>query len=205
MYARTRQWLWWLALPPPWWIVGSLLAFLVAVWLGMNASPWAPAVAVLYQVGGAVLAVWQFMSLHRELNSEWLTREVLEWWAKRPMRRHVVINVEPSSLSLSAPEGRVSVWPSADASHDEQLRIVWDKLKTLTSEVGQMRQENNLEHEELTQRFERHQSAALAAAEDTKFRLSSALTSAPLMAVFGLWLILVGLGMQLWLAIPAFL
>lgn len=68
-----------------------------------------------------------------------------------------------------------------------------------------MRQENNLEHEELTQRFERHQSAALAAAEDTKFRLSSALTSAPLMAVFGLWLILVGLGMQLWLAIPAFL
>lgn len=205
----ARWWLLWVALPPPWWVVGSFVAAVWAVWLCIGPSPWAPASSVFYQIAGAVLAVWQFVSLqnglHQGADRGWLTREVREWWAKRPVRRHHVLSGQPASISITASAGSASVWPGAGTSHDEQLRIIWDKLKTLTADMGQMSQEMRQKHDELRRRIEEHHAEALAAAEETKRRLSSALTSAPLKAVFGLWMILLGQGMQLWLAVAPLL
>lgn len=199
-----RRWLRWLFLPPPWWIAGGFVVLLGAVWLCAAASPLAPAMAVAYQIGGAVLAVWQFVSLQKGLNHgrEWLTREVREWWGKRPTRRKHVLSSLPGAWSVSSASGQISVWPGEGAPQDEQLRQIWVKLKELTADVDKMDQAQKRHFGELTQLLDRNHKEALAAAEEAKRSVSSALTSAPLKAVFGFWLILLGLGMQVWLALP---
>lgn len=203
LFQRARGWLKWLVLPQPRWVVLGVVALVVAVEMCLTASPWAAAFAVAYQVAGAVLAVAQFVSLQQGLNPGWLLRELREWWAARPIRRTYRVDArQAGSWSIGSPV-RLSVWPGAGTPHEEQLKLIWDKLKTMTTEIDEMGQDLKRQESQLIQRLERYHSAAIAAAEAAKESLSSALTSAPLMAVTGFWLILLGLGMQVWLAVVA--
>ncbi len=199
--ARARGWLRWLLLPPPRWVLLGVVALGAAVYLCLTASPWAAAFAVAYEVAGALLAVAQFVSLQQGLNSGWLTREVREWWQARPRTRHYQLKAEGAGARISGSAARLSVWPGASASHDEQLRLIWDKLKALDGDIERLGQDTKRQHNELEARLVQNHADALAAAEETKRGISSALTSAPLMAVAGFWLILLGLGMQVWLAV----
>lgn len=199
---RSLRWLRWLVLPPPWWLVSGIVGLLVAVVLCLQNSQWASTVAVAYQVAGAVLAVAQFVSLQRRLNPGWLTSEIRAWWDARPIRRmHRVGASQAVAWSVAYP-GRVSVSPAAGTPHDEQLLLIWAALKTMTTEMDKIDQEAKRQHAELLKQLESKHATALEAAEEAKKKVSTALTSAPLMAVIGFWLILLGLGMQVWLAAP---
>lgn len=72
----------------------------------------------------------------------------------------------------------------------------------MTTEMDKIDQEAKRQHAHLLKQLESNHAAALEAAEEAKKKVSTALTSAPLMAVIGFWLILLGLGMQVWLAAP---
>lgn len=202
VFAWARRWLRWIALPPPWWVALSLVATVCAIWLCIGPSPWAPAVAVLYQVGGAVLAVWQFVSLQRGLNPGWLTHEVRDWWAKRPRKpRPITANVNAEAgmkWSVGA-----SVTASALGTVEEQLQEVQKRLGLMDAQVQQLQNDLKRQKEYLEERLERVHSAAQEFSKAAETRISKTITSAPLQTALGLWLILLGSSMQVWLALPA--
>lgn len=200
---RSLSWLRWLVLPQPWWVVVGVAALIVAVLLCLQGSEWASSFAVVYQVAGAVLAVAQFVSLQRGLNPGWLTAEIRAWWDARPIRRTHRAGASQTVAWSFASSGRISVSPEAGTPHDEQLLLIWAALKTMTTDMDKIDQEAKRQHAHLLKQLESNHAAALEAAEEAKKKVSTALTSAPLMAVIGFWLILLGLGMQVWLAVPA--
>lgn len=199
---RANQWLRWAALPPPWWIFLGAVAALSAVILCSTASPWGPAIAVAYQIAGAALAVAQFVSLQQGLSRGWLTREVLEWWSKRPVKRPPITATLTAALAGSTVRGYASVTKPAKGTTEEQLREIWQRLSTTDSMLSKLGDDIRLQMEHSEKQLGALRGEAQSFAAATEQRLSETLTSAPLQAAIGFWLILLGLSMQLWHAWP---
>lgn len=200
--ASVRRWFRWLTLPPPWWIALGFVAAVGAVWLCASASRWAPAVAVLYQVGGAVLAVWQFISLQQDLNPEWLTREVRDWWTKRPRKLNATAAGAHIVLEPATARAYGCVTHASDEPAEEQLRQIWRKLGEFESNMRRMDDDVKLQEKLFDKRLVSLRGEALSFTKAAEERLSQSITSAPLQAAVGLWLLLLGTGMQVWLALP---
>lgn len=201
VFAWARRWLVWVSLPPPWWVAGGLAATVSAIWLCVGPSRWAAAIAVLFQVGGAILAVWQFVELQQGLNPGWLTREVRDWWEKRPRKPRPItatVNAE-ADMKWSV---RASVTASSLGTVEEQLQEVQKRLGLMDAQVRQLQNELKRQKEYLEERLERAHSAAQEFSKAAEARISKTITSAPLQTALGLWLILLGSGMQVWLALP---
>lgn len=202
VFAWARQWLRWMALPPPLWVAGSLAATVCAIWLCIGLSPWAPAVAVLYQVGGAVLAVWQFVSLQQGLNPGWLTREAREWWAQRPRKLPPITASANITLEGITAQGYASATNPAEGTIEEQLLNVQRKLGAMESTLLRLEDGMKVQRQQIAEQLEAAHRTALAFSKAAEQRLSQSITSAPLQTALGLWLILLGSGMQVWLALP---
>lgn len=202
MFDGARRWLRWIALPPPLWVAGSLAATVCAIWLCIGPSPWAAAVAVLYQVGGAVLAVWQFVSLQRGLNPGWLTREAREWWDKRPRKVNATAAGAHIVLEPATARAYGYVTHASDEPADEQLRQIWRKLGEFESNMKRLDDDVKLQEKLFDRRLASLRGEALSFTKAAEERLSQSITSAPLQAAVGLWLLLLGAGMQVWLALP---
>lgn len=200
LLAQCRRWLQWLIAPAPWWVVLMVAALAGALYLLIQKSSWASPAAAAYQLAGALLAVVQYVKLQEELNSGWTTKEIRSWWSARPVRRtHEVKPVNMMSGS-SASSSRATGELRAGASHDEQLLVIWTTLKALDAEVVKLGQDTKRQLADLSQRVDQHHKEAQKAAETVRREVGTALTSAPLMAVTGFCLILLGSAMQVWLA-----
>lgn len=196
------RWLQWTALPPPWWVAGGLVATVGALWLCFVTSPWAPAVAALYQVGGAVLAVWQFVALQQGLNPGWLVRELREWWARRPRKLPPITANSNITLEGVTVRAFASVTNPAEGTVEEQLLHVRRTLGTMESNLLRLEDDMKLQRKYFAEQLEAARQSALGFSKEAEQRLAKSLTSAPLMAVIGFWLILLGAAMQVWLALP---
>lgn len=200
--AWVRRWLQWVALPPPWWVGLGIAAAAMAVWLCISASPWAAAVAVLFQVAGAAMALWQFVTLQQGLNPGWLTKEVREWWSRRPRK----IPPITASANVTLPDITVRAYASVtngvEGTVEEQILQVRKKLSALESNLLRVEAEMKVQEQHFAEQMEVHHQAALGFSKAAEQRLSQSLTSAPIQASVGFWLILLGLVMQVWLALP---
>lgn len=198
--GALQRWILWAAKPPPWLLVVGVVASVVAVSLCAMTPKWGAVVAVVYQAAGAVLAVAQFASLQQRLNPGWLTREVREWWEQRP--REIPPIVGSVNITLGPITGRAygSSAPPDSTPVEEQLRKIWQKLAVTDSTMVRLEDDLKLQKEDFNQRLEESQNAARGFALSTEERLSTAITSAPLQAAIGFWLILLGAGMQIYLA-----
>jgi len=202
LFQRARGWLRWLLLPPPWWVLLGVLAAIVAVSLCFTASRWGPVVSVLFEVAGASLAIAQFVSLQQNLNSGWLTRQVREWWEQRPRKREAIGMAASITLEGATARGYASVTRAAQDTPEEQLRQIWQKLGVVDSTLQRFQDDLKLQEQQFEKRLEVVRGEALTFSKAAEQRLGETITSAPLQSTVGFWLILLGLSMQAWQALP---
>jgi len=196
-------WFLWSRQPPPWWVLLGAVAAGAAVFLLYTASPWGAAAAVLYQVLGAALALAQFVGLQQGLNPGWLTRELRQWWAARPKKPVTVRGGLEAVEEGDRLTANVDVTDPRTEPTEEQLRLIWKKLSEYASQLHQHGEDIKQQREDFDKQLGVVHKQAQASSKDAEQRLSQAITSAPLQAAVGFWLILLGLGMQLWLAVAA--
>lgn len=170
--------------------------------LCLSKSDWTGLFAVLYEVAGAALAVAQFVSLQNGMNQGWLTREIRQWWKSRPGKAVTAHGSGTGMGAMGAARARASGSMQRTESTEEQLRLIWQKLSVTETMLGKLEEDIKLQREDFVKRLEVVRSEARTLAEEAEQRVSRSITSAPLQTAVGLWLILLGLGMQVWLAVP---
>lgn len=189
----------WLFLQPParllWGCLGTTMAaFGVYVYLGLQ---WFSGLAVVLQLAGIVLTLWQLLELRKQLEVGGLPTLYRAWWKKFPRHQRLEVSLHINDSLHLHDATSSSVRPGRGGTTEEQVARLWEFTMSLDKQAS-----------DLSEALARHQRESRQALDDIhtkvdgqigslKRQVTEAVASSPFAALFGLWLVALSTGMQL--------
>lgn len=188
--------------PPRLFLLGALVAPMVAfsVYWGFRGTRWYEVLSAVYQFAGIFLALWQALQLRTQLGQEPVRTLLLRGLRRRPAP--VTVNAAVSGVVVYSAVGGVDVTVIDDnASVEDQLKELRGELGRLKHQLASAETELKAHKNATTSALSELRSSSGQHAQQLQKEIAQAVTSSPLIAIFGVWLVIVGTWMQLMMAV----
>lgn len=179
------------------WCVVGAFALIGAVYVLQRC--WLPELAIAYQMAGTAIAFFQVLSLREALSVKTVRRLLVDWFKSYPRAHDATGNLVAAESRL---DGFGTVVREFNKSFplEEQVSRIWQLieeherwLSRLHDDAEANRRQAELALKEVRENLQRK-------LDELQHQFSEAVTSSPFMAFYGVVLLVVGLGLQLWLS-----
>ncbi|MDO8888645.1 MAG: hypothetical protein Q7V16_08680 [Hydrogenophaga sp.] len=193
--ARTK----WLFLAPPaafFW--GCMLTLLLAICVYfLLGEKWFSSGALLLQLAGIFLALWQLIELRAQLGVGGLLSLFQAWRKNFPRHQRLEPPLHVNENIFFQDSISAQSWPGKGGDTEEQIKRLWMFVELLRKET------DSIEHVVAqNQRMTAQEFEALSAKVDGQIgkvrrQVTEAVVPSPFPALFGLWLVALSTAMQL--------
>ena len=189
----------WLFLPPPvrlvWGCLGTTLAALcVYVYMGLQ---WFSGLAVVLQLAGIVLTLWQLLELRKQLEVGGLPTLYRAWWKRFPRHQRLEVSLHVNESLHMHDSTSASVRPGRGGTTEEQVARLWEFVESLDKQASAQSEALARHQRESRQALDEIHIKMDGQIGSLKRQVTEAVASSPFAALFGLWLVALSTGMQL--------
>lgn len=199
--ARTK---WLFLLPPAVLLWGCALTVLTAfgVYTYLNMR-WFSGMALVLQLAGIVLTLWQLLELRKQLEVGGLVNLYRAWWTSFPRHQRIETTLHVNDALHFQDVSSASVRPGSGGTTEEQVARLWDFVQSLDQQVSSISNALDRHQREFQQKFDDVHAKVDRQIGSLKRQFKEAVAPSPFTALFGLWLVALSTAMQLILTFTA--